>query len=660
MKNNRYDWFTLHCLWPLAALIALTARVALADPPPFHRPADVPPVKYINPDNIPAATVPAVRGRYEEEAVVPDTCNLEESARLFVDNFLPSVTVPELDYEPFNRGLLDKLPPRLTLDLGGYICGLAKYREALPLLRIMCGSQEALEIDKAWAKQILKCIGPDGFFYIPRVGRPWDSGEDQRQPSQSKPGDFYSWLPIGNGRLLGCLAIYYKMTGDEIWNKTGRRLVDALDGAAIKTGNMAFFPRLNLDPGEKLAPDQIQQEIADMKNLAGSKRERDTALCQGWIITGLVQYYQVSHYEPALELARGLTNFLHASKILEEWRSENFHSITLGIQAMLEVALATGDRELAEHARQIYEAAKSNKGIHAAIPSIGYFVHSSGFGGMEGCDIADMTALAVKLTQLGMGDQYYEDIDHYARNCLTAIQCTRPDMMGDFLRNYAELKKDNEPYFRVPKPAPVLFSELTDRLPERTVGAFSCYFYPNDLYASDYFDSCCNGNCARALYYVWESILQYDRKELTIHLLLNRTSPWADVDSYIPYIGRVDVKIKKPCDSVRIRMNDWIARDKVVCKVDGKEQEFTWDKNYLVLGQIEAGRTMVLEFPIQERIENVEVFGKKYQITFKGNDAVDINPKGTYYTLFQRGRYRSDRPRFIKVRRFSCENAIQY
>ena len=68
-----------------------------------------------------------------------------------------------------------------------------------------------------------------------------------------------------------------------------------------------------------------------------------------------------------------------------------------------------------------------------------------------------------------------------------------------------------------------------------------------------FFHTCCRGNCTRAIYYVWENILNYDKCNgaLNVNLLLNRASPWADINWYIPYWGRVDIKIKKPCHRSR-------------------------------------------------------------------------------------------------------------
>ena len=97
----------------LGAFEPPAARAAASDMPtvahaPFHKPADLPPVKFMR-DKIPQAAVVSVRGEYTD-ALVPDTCDLEERARLFVDDFLNSITVPELRNEPFNRGRFDLLP----------------------------------------------------------------------------------------------------------------------------------------------------------------------------------------------------------------------------------------------------------------------------------------------------------------------------------------------------------------------------------------------------------------------------------------------------------------------------------------------------------------------------------------------------------------------
>ena len=179
----------------------------ILSPTSLARPAGVPQLKYINP-NAPPAKAPEVKGKYEA-ALVPDTCNLEERARLFVDHFLTQITQAELDHEPFNRGRFRRPTPPDSKKHSIYLCGLPKYREALPLLRMMNGSQKGLEIDKAWASHILKNIGPDGLYYIPRTGAALGRQHQLRPDRLSllvpagREDEFYTHLSLGNGRLLG-------------------------------------------------------------------------------------------------------------------------------------------------------------------------------------------------------------------------------------------------------------------------------------------------------------------------------------------------------------------------------------------------------------------------------------------------------------------------
>ena len=60
------------------------------------------------------------------------------------------------------------------------------------------------------------------------------------------------------------------------------------------------------------------------------------------------------------------------------------------------------------------------------------------------------------------------------------------------------------------------------------------------------------------------------------------------------------------------------------------------------------------------RREKLESFEHRYEAVFRGNDCVELTPGGEYYTLFQRDHYRLDRPRYAQVRRFACENTINY
>lgn len=52
-------------------------------------------------------------------------------------------------------------------------------------------------------------------------------------------------------------------------------------------------------------------------------------------------------------------------------------------------------------------------------------------------------------------------------------------------------------------------------------------------------------------------MLEYDAGKLSVNLLLNRASPWADVDSYIPFEGQADVRIKQACE-LQVHIPEWV------------------------------------------------------------------------------------------------------
>src|SRR5262249_53280896 len=75
---------------------------------------------------------------------------------------------------------------------------------------------------------------------------------------------------------------------------------------------------------------------------------------------------------------------------------------------------------------------------HHGVHRLGVFPGRA--GDTEGCTVADMVALAVGLTDAGVGD-YWEDVDQYVRNGLLAVQATDLDEMT----RVSEARRDRPP-----------------------------------------------------------------------------------------------------------------------------------------------------------------------------------------------------------------------
>ena len=267
-----------------------------------------------------------------------------------------------------------------------------------------------------------------------------------------------------------------------------------------------------------------------------------------------------------------------------------------------------------------------------------------------------MIALGLKLTQAGVGD-YWDDVDRWTRNMFTEGQLT-PSKIDWLERRAAELPPSgrDQPGGGMAMPSPGFnpMHQTTDRVLERNVGAYTGWPKANEWFAGDVYGGiahCCTGNAMRSIYYVWEDILTRNDRQLSVNLLLNRASKWADVDSHVPYVGQVDVRIKQSVD-LSIRIPDWVKPAEARVRVNGEDRRVDWKGRYAVVGEVAPGDVATMTFPIGERANTVWVEKKKYEVVRKGNDVVAIDPPGRYCPLYQRDHYRQNTTRWRKAERF--------
>lgn len=387
----------------------------------------------------------------------------------------------------------------------------------------------------------------------------------------------------------------------------------------------------------------------------------------GWIIQGLAQYYEISGYDPARLLAQKLVNYLryhgqfydHQGRFISGpgtlANPQHFHHHTTPILGFLEYALVVDDTELMRFVQKSYEWARSAESDSSSL--IGYFPENVNSPceiiSCETCEVADMIALALKLSAGGV-DDYYADAERWARNHFAEMQLTRTDWIRRFSQS-------------LPKTDAGLDSAAVtaDRVPERNLGAFAGWSWPNEWWnvrAPAGIMHCCTGNGVRALYYLWDNILDYEDGCLRVNMLLNRASPWADVHSHIPYQGRVDLRIKQTCSEVLLHAPEWIETnsDKVSAKIDGKPCKCVWQGRYIGLGKVSKDATLSVTFPLTERTVRENIACKPYTLVIRGNTVVHIDPPGKVGPLYQRDHYRKNEAAWISVDRFISDNPAKW
>ena len=144
-----------------------------------------------------------------------------------------------------------------------------------------------------------------------------------------------------------------------------------------------------------------------------------------------------------------------------------------------------------------------------------------------------------------------------------------------------------------------------------------------------------------------------------MNLLLNRASSWADVDSHIPYTGRVDVKVKQPLE-LFVRIPEWATPDQVRCVVGAQNRPLRVRNRYVQVGAVKPTEVVTLTFPIAERVDEMSIEKQKYTLIRKGNEVVHIDPQGTECPLYQRAHYRENQAPSKKVTRFVSRETMEW
>lgn len=614
-------------------------------------------IKYIR-DRIPAFEIPPYKGRRYDD-MVPDTLDIQERIDLAV-NGLTGPTDPEFDHMIYFRVDFRAHPP--IMGHGNSDVCTSKFMESLPLMRLASGSNLNDHIDPLWMEMALRMIGPSGLSYwpiSPYVNLP--PGWCEPAPKGAK----HFATPIWNGRMMGAMTAYMLRDPAGPWEAVNRGIVDGLRKVAITEEDYVYFPHGAYVPG----PNGPRHARVAWKPFGVFSS------LFGWCIAGLAQFHRASGYEPAVDLAEKLSRFLafHGAyfgpngEFLpdnggRQWAGPprathrtHFQHHATPLLGIADHAIAAGSKELQEFVIKAFEWAKG-KGCDL----VGYFPENIDENPelecSETCEVAAMIGLALKLSAAGLGD-YWDNADRWIRNQFVENQLTQADWVYHVAAGAIVGSQ-----MRLPASAVQPGKETTDHVPERNVGAFAGWPSANDWYVGQGYGimHCCTGNATRTLYYIWEHILTFDRGVLKINLLLNRPSPWADVHSHIPYTGQVDIHVKNACRQVQVRIPEWVKPSQVKVTVNGKRRNPGWSGRYAIIDAVNPKDTVTLAFPIAEQKVEVNIEKQNYFLTRKGNDVVDIYPRGRFCPLYQRGYYRQNVTRWKKVTRFISNERIYW
>lgn len=576
------------------------------------------------------------------QRLVPNTLNLADRARIALNAML---TVADEDYEgiPFFSGFLQSDAEHPAwMSHGNWDFGSSHGRliDSIQLVRAMTGAAEGEDVEARYRENLLGFIREDGLCYrrntfteaeMKRLGAPFRAGApmiDQRAV------------------ILG-LATWYQATGDEKIKTYADRHVAALKRIARKERESWYYPASEYFTDGWPSLDAVNTRLA-----------YDPCAMWGRQVNPLLSWHLISGNSDALELCENFAAniVLRSGAFLPdgswngalEYRNGHFHTRMGTLHSIARFAVYTENAKLSAWVEKRLKWALDNW-----CTTFGWTpgdMHDQGYE-HETCTLVDAIGCAIALAEAGY-TEYWQVAERFLRNHLVESQLTDTAWITQL-----DTKEQDIPRHKT-------FYRVGDRLR----GAFAGYAAPNDFVYSGVkgrghimdVQTCCVASGARGLYYGWRSIVTEKRGRVSVNLLLNRDAKWLDVESHLPYEGKVVLRIREDIPDLVCRTPSWApyGATRVTYQGAGAERIETGrtlsvvDGVFLKLGRVSAGDVVTIEFPVAEYETRERAIDDLYQVKWLGDNVAGITPGGSYLPLYRQGSLApgpaklADRPRF--------------
>jgi hypothetical protein len=546
---------------------------------------------------------------------------------------------PEKAYGVYQEFRFDGAP-----QMGGLTWNLtAKNARVLPVLRTMSGDEENLEVECDLMRTLLGQVGEDGLAYVPI--------DNDGAPK----GTAY---PLASGALVQAAVNWYERDGNPAWLPIIDAITNGLEKAAIRKDDRAYYPPECgytkgewrwTTRGEATIPYTPPEEPEiEQQGLEGCVKFEQYAPLRAMVLN-----YRMNRSETSREMARKIARFCLKPGMWEDTSSEGYrgneHGIFAGhfygnvasLLALLDLAIIDDDDWLKQFVREGYD-----HGRRVGVIRMGWFpcwINPEKFKRpavyalwVETCCVSAMLMLAVKLTDVGLGD-YWDDVDSIVRNHLIAQQITDLEEMR---------RLGGGPKY--------------DGVLKRFRGGFNASMECWANSTGPHMWGCCSTNGPMGLYYAWHGIIRFQDGVATVNLLLNRASAWMDIDSYLPYEGRLVLHNKK-ARVAKVRIPYWLMHRPIECRVNGENASPPMSGNYLVFSDLKPSDEIQLAFDVPETTEKYTMGDRVYTLIFRGSTLIDITPRDTNPKRYQyyRRQHMGVREAPMKIKkRFVAEKII--
>lgn len=518
----------------------------------------------------------------------PKTFSLETYAARSVEYYRNLVDADGLPY--FNVFWTD--PPEAVHDWPDFGDVMSRQLQACVMARLMTGQRD--QIEGRWLDKVLSYIDPGtGLLTRPRT--------NFSEPTAD-------W---GDAALtLYALTTVYMDSPSEALLRTLGRMVDGVIAMEVPTPMVAGFMIKSLMVAARILGRQDAVEHA------------------GKIVRGLL----------------GPGGYLPPENRFP--RNAHMHLTLRGLTGAADWALHVGDAGTLQRVAALYEFVRS------ITTRFGFLCEAYQRQGdviaCETCAIMDYLGLAATLANHGYS-RYWADVERVARNHLVESQVTDASWLGGCAH-----------------PPPDTHQFTWRDIAARLAGAYSGWTSPNHILACREtmihwggpeirgkvraIQNCCGGSGTHGLFIAWKNAARFDAGVLSVNLHIDKLLPQAEIRCLQPYQGKLAISLRQACSDVRVRIPEFTTAG----RIRSWAQTFVGTAplaprtagEYLHLGAHESGTTLVLEYPLELRTEEIAVGNEgfrqyPYRVTWKGDTVVRMESLGgfepTGFSEFDKG-----------------------
>lgn len=407
---------------------------------------------------------------------------------------------------------------------------------------------------------------------------------------------------FAQGSALYGLVMYYEDTKERAIQKTIENFILGLMDHAIPLADHIIYPNVATANGP-------------CSHMAGYQ------------ICPLVKFYELTGFEPALDLAENLSfwAFYHDDTIDRDgmitrvgWEG-HIHAWADTLSGIMQCARHSerlSQEEIAIRCAKTYDWLRATQ-----LTDFGWTPDFPGSPTSETCAISSMMRLALELIREGHA-QYWNDIERFTRNQLIENQFRDVD-----------------------------FLNIDDaRVSGALSGSFDCWAKPNTLFASvrqwgkeddGDVEGCCVNGGMRGIYMAYTNILTERNAEQRLNLLFDHETPKLKVRALLPFEGKIMIE---PLPSqkaftpfiLKVRIPDWVKIPTIRIFDCQDALPLQSEENFLNI-QIKSPETSIqVKFDVLKKKEKTTVANEEYEIEWLCDTVLSVSPPGKNYPIYQR------------------------